>query len=199
MSRPFPDVSRAVTYIKAEVTIDAPLKTVWDAILDFPAYPAWNPFVRSQAITDPMFRPLLAHPKPTEGAHLLMHVRIPPKGLDDNDKGLQSSKEVITFIDEKNYRIVWAQVGIPKWLLKAERWQEVTEVQVDGRAIAKYMTVEVRALTCLYVMLCIDILAQVFNGPAALVVRLFMRKNLTTSFEAMANGLKKYSEELASK
>jgi Polyketide cyclase / dehydrase and lipid transport len=143
MSRLPPDITRAVTHIKAQVTIDASSEAVWNAILDFPAYPAWNPFVRSQAITDSSFRPLLAHPKPSEGAHLIMHARIPPRGLDDNDKGLQSSKEVITFLDEKNHRIVWETVGFPKWLLRTERWQEVTVEQIDGITVTKYMTVEV--------------------------------------------------------
>ncbi|KAF8508079.1 hypothetical protein JB92DRAFT_2733616 [Gautieria morchelliformis] len=176
MSRLPPDITRAVTHVKVQVTIDAPLEAVWNAILDFPAYPAWNPFVRSQAITDSNFRPLLAHPKPSEGAHIIMHVRIPPKGLDDNDKGLRSAKDVITFIDEKNRRVVWEAAGFPKWLFRAERWQEVTGVQVDGRTVTKYMTVEV------------------FHGPAAWIIRWFMRKNLVISFEAMANGLKKYTE-----
>jgi hypothetical protein len=36
---------------------------------------------------------------------------------------------------------------------------------------------------------------QVFHGPAAWIIRWFMRKNLGLSFEAMANGLKKYTEE----
>ena len=143
MSRLPPDTTRAVLSVKIERTVDAPPEVVWNAILDFPSYPAWNSFVRNMAITDSMFRPLLAHPKPTEGAHILMHVRMPPRGLDDDDKGLRSTKDVITYIDDARHRVVWEQVSYPKWLLRAERWQEVTREQVDGKTVTKYMTVEV--------------------------------------------------------
>lgn len=153
MSRLPPDTTSAVLHIKVETIIDAPPETVWNALLDFPAYPTWNSFVRSQAITDSSFRPLLDHPRPSEGAHIIMHVRIPPRGLDDNDKGLRTSKEIVTFVDEKNHRIVWEQVGLPKWFLRARRWQEVTEEQIDGISMTKYMTIEVRLSTCLIRML----------------------------------------------
>ena len=72
-----------------------------------------------------------------------MHVRMPPRGLDDDDKGLRPTKGVITYIDEARHRVVWEQVSYPKWLLRTERWQEVTEEQVDGKIVTKYMTVEV--------------------------------------------------------
>ena len=143
MSRLPPDTTRAVHSVKAERTVDAPPEVVWNAILDFPSYTTWNSFVRNMAITDSMFRPLSAHPNPTEGTHILMHVRMPPRGLDDDDKGLRSTKGVITYIDEARHRVVWEQVSYPKWLLRTERWQEVTEEQVDGKTATKYMTVEV--------------------------------------------------------
>ena len=31
---------------EANATIDAPIDAVWHALLDFPSYPDWNPFVR---------------------------------------------------------------------------------------------------------------------------------------------------------
>ena len=202
MSRLPPDITRAVTYIKVETTIDAPPGTVWNVLLDFPAYPIWNPFVRSQAITDSSFRPLLDHPQPSEGAYIAMRVRVPPRGLDDNDKGLRASKEVVTFVDVKNHRIVWEQVGLPKWLIRAERWQEVTEEQDDGKSSTKYMTIEVRFSTRLNLILdaingIFKIIFQVFHGPGAWFVRLFMHANLMKSFQAMADGLKKHAEGLA--
>ena len=32
--------------IKAEIDIDAPANEVWNVLLDFEAYPQWNPFIR---------------------------------------------------------------------------------------------------------------------------------------------------------
>ncbi len=34
-------------WIGTSVDIDADLKTVWQILMDFPAYPNWNPFIRS--------------------------------------------------------------------------------------------------------------------------------------------------------
>ncbi|KAF8579583.1 hypothetical protein K439DRAFT_1637810 [Ramaria rubella] len=175
-----PDISRAVAHVKVETIIDSPSDVVWNIILDFPAYSKWNSFVRSQVITDSSFKPFLEPPKPSEGAYLLMHVRVPPRGVSDNDKkGLTSTKEIITYVDEESRRISWKQCGIPSWLLRADRWQEVTEEQIDGSVLTKYMTVEV------------------FNGPSAWVIRWFMLKNLTKAFNAMADDLRKRSEALA--
>lgn len=143
MSRQPPDVSSAVTSFQDRIRIEAAIATVWDVILDFPSYPLWNSFVRSQAITDASYKPLLAHPTPTEGAPILMHTRIPPRGLADNDKGLRATKAVITVVDHANHRIAWREAGLPDWLLRAERWQELTEEQVDGRTFTTFMTVEV--------------------------------------------------------
>ena len=99
MSRLPPDILQAVAYVKVKTVIDAPVETVWNAILDFPAYTKWNPFVCYQVITNTSFKPLSAHPRPTEGAHILMHTQMPPR-LDDDEQGLQSAKDIITYMDE---------------------------------------------------------------------------------------------------
>lgn len=62
---------------------------------------------------------------------------------------------------------------MPKWLLDAERWQSLT-VGPDGRV--KYESIEV------------------FKGPLAYLVRLFVGKNLFLGVDAMAQGLKTKSE-----
>jgi hypothetical protein len=33
--------------VETEITINAPIERVWSLLTDFPAYPRWNPFVRS--------------------------------------------------------------------------------------------------------------------------------------------------------
>ncbi len=33
-------------HLTTEITIDAPVQKVWDALMDFESYPEWNPFIR---------------------------------------------------------------------------------------------------------------------------------------------------------
>lgn len=37
----------AMKHLQTEIEIDAPAELIWKLILDFPAYPEWNPFIRS--------------------------------------------------------------------------------------------------------------------------------------------------------
>ncbi|KIJ37025.1 hypothetical protein M422DRAFT_69460 [Sphaerobolus stellatus SS14] len=173
-----PDIPNSITHIKAEVTIDAPVEVVWKALVDFPSYEKWNTFVRQQLVTDSKFKPLEPQPEPAEGSYIRMLVRMPPAGLEPPGKGLTVSDEVITFLEEQHHRVGWKAVQYPNWLLRAHRWQEVTEVIVDGKKMAKYTTVET------------------FNGPFAWPIRFFMRGTLNTCFEAMAKALKEHSEKV---
>jgi len=34
-------------HLETQIDIDAPVERVWSLLVDFPAYPRWNPFVRS--------------------------------------------------------------------------------------------------------------------------------------------------------
>lgn len=176
-----PKISESITYIPGEVIIDAPIDVIWKVLLDFESYTEWNPFVRSQLVTDEKYNPLSPQPKPTEGAHLLMLTQIPPpKGtLVPVDKDLARTGGVITFVDEEKRRVGWKQTQYPDWLLRTNRWQELTEVEVDGKNMVKYWTVET------------------FNGPLAWAIRWFFHEKLTTSFAAMATALKERSEQLA--
>lgn len=139
-----PDIAQSVTHVSSEIIIDAPLKVVWHAILDFPLYEKWNPVVRSQVITDSTFQPLEPQPKPAEGTRLLMRVCLPPAGPDlPASKGLLTSHEVITILDEEYHRVGWTQVAYPRWLVETHRLQEVTEVEVDAKKMTKYSTLVV--------------------------------------------------------
>jgi len=173
-----PDIPNSVTHISTEIIVDAPIETVWNVLLDFSSYEKWNTFVRSQLITDVNFSPLNPQPMPTEGAYLVMHARIPPGGLGNSKKGLTRSEEIVTFVDVEHHRVGWKQLSYPDWLLKAHRWQYLEEIEVEGKKMVKYSTVET------------------FSGPFAWIIRSFLTKNLQTSFNAMAQNLKEYSEQL---
>lgn len=41
-----PSALPGVFEARGTALIDAPIEDVWSILLDFPAYPAWNPFVR---------------------------------------------------------------------------------------------------------------------------------------------------------
>lgn len=41
-----PDVPQGVFNASARIEIHAHIESVWDAVLNFPRYPDWNPFVR---------------------------------------------------------------------------------------------------------------------------------------------------------
>jgi len=41
-----PDVPQATYNVSTRIEIDAPIEAVWNATIDFAAYPSWNPFVR---------------------------------------------------------------------------------------------------------------------------------------------------------
>jgi len=72
-----PDIVNSTTHVTAESTVDAPISIVWKTLLDFESYEKWNPFVRSQLVTDSKYIPLSVQPEPAEGQFLLMKVQIP--------------------------------------------------------------------------------------------------------------------------
>lgn len=84
---------------------------------------------------------------------------------------------MITNLDPDNYRCAWENIEYPTWLLSAVRWQALVEVVEDGRIQTRYETVEV------------------FNGVLAYLIRIFVGQGLQAGFIAMAEGLKKRSEE----
>ncbi|MFC4543502.1 SRPBCC family protein [Halosolutus amylolyticus] len=74
--------------------IDAPPDVVWDVLLDFEAYPSWNPFIRS----------IEGEPVPGEQ----LRVRIDPP----ESRAFTFKPEVI-FVEE-NRRLVWlGRLGVP--------------------------------------------------------------------------------------
>ena len=66
---------------------------------------------------------------------------------------------------------------MPPWLMTTERWQWLTVVQgEDGSTKTKYESIEV------------------FNGPAAYIVKFFVAPYLRIAFKAMGEDLKQRAE-----
>ncbi|KAI0651193.1 hypothetical protein C8Q79DRAFT_17724 [Trametes meyenii] len=155
----------------ASIIINAPIETVWDVLLNFTDYPAWNPFVRSQVITDKSHLTPLADQTPVEGAYFTMHVHLPAT-LDDSVPTLPIFEQ-ISHIEEDKYRASWINLS-PEWFLKSERWQALS-VTPDGRTYYESR--------------------EVFASPGALAIKWFIADNLEKSFAAQAEALKAYSEQ----
>ncbi|KAI0830250.1 hypothetical protein BC628DRAFT_1408386 [Trametes gibbosa] len=161
---PLPMYSGALT-ANVSIIIDAPVDKVWDALLDFPKYPEW----RSQVVTDNDKNPL-DDQTPKEGDFLLMKVHIPPS-LDDT-VSTTSAFEKITHVQPDLHRVAWNST-LPSWFVKAERWQAVSASE-DGKTLYESR--------------------EIFAGPGAYAIKLFIAKDLENSFVAQAEALKTYVE-----
>lgn len=115
---------------------------------------------------------------PRAGAHLLIYpVHIPPSFDPPKIFPASSAFQIITTVDQDNYRCAWEDVKFPAWLLTTQRWQGLVEVVENGRKKTRYETIEV------------------FGGLLAYVMKMVVASGLQEGFIAMAEGLKKRSEE----
>ncbi|KAH0834072.1 hypothetical protein J3R83DRAFT_11356 [Lanmaoa asiatica] len=171
-----PLAERGVFSASASITIDAPRDLVWQVLMDWGSYQA----CRNQCLTDASKKPLPASQQtPRAGAHLLVHpVHIPPSFDPPRMFPASSAFALITVLDTDNYRCAWESIEFPSWLLTTVRWQALVEVVEDGRKKTRYETIEV------------------FSGLLAYLIKLGFGSGLQQGFTAMAEGLKRRSEEL---
>jgi len=160
--------------VSSSCLIDAPIERVWSIMLDFPSYNKWNSFVRVQTLVNSSKEPL-SDQTPREGALIKMSVHIPPTMEKPGLFGKNSAFVKITTIDHVNHRAAWCTEGLPKFLLRTERWQALGVDVATGTT--KYETIEV------------------FGGILAYFIKFFIAKNLALSFKAAADTLKKYAED----
>ncbi|KAF5353211.1 hypothetical protein D9756_008057 [Leucocoprinus leucothites] len=119
------------------------------------------------------------------GSHVYIYpVHLPPT-LDDTSVGIFNKNSafcIITALDRENFKVAWCTSGVPTWILWTERWQWLTEAEVDlgdgkeKRRVTKYDSVEV------------------FGGLAAYFVKWFIGRKLNMGFQAQADGLKRWAE-----
>lgn len=96
----------------AETTIDAGLQDVWAVLVDFDAYPSWNPFTRVVRTSLQL------------GTPVVMTVDMGALGT------LQQSETLVEL--DPPHRIAWALDTLPSVVLWAKRTQVLTAVG-DGR------------------------------------------------------------------
>lgn len=170
-----PSADSGVFSVTASIVINAPCERVWATMLDFASYKDWNPFVRGQTIVDWRRKPL-ADQTPAEGRYLKIGpVHLPPT-MNEPTGWFKKffAFERITVVDSENYRLAWANVEMPRFLLAAERWQILT---IEGNNQVKYESVEV------------------FGGLLAHLVKFLLYEKLELGFKAHAKGLKDWVEQ----
>jgi hypothetical protein len=105
--------------VEASSEIDAPRDAVWEVLVDFDAYPEWNPFTRRVSTTLEV------------GAPVSMHVDMPGRSARDRVEWVN--------LVEPGRTICWGMhIGHPG-LLTANRWQRLHDL-VGGRT--RYHTVD---------------------------------------------------------
>ncbi|TFK44461.1 hypothetical protein BDQ12DRAFT_594353 [Crucibulum laeve] len=175
-----PDLAPGIFSAQSSAIIDAPLQTVWDVLLDFPSYPEWNPFSRSQVVTNALWIPL-EDQTPHENLRLIIQAQIPPlpTPVDENTSPnllhAQISFENITTIDHALHRAAWRAIMLPEVLLDSERWQALSTLP-DGKTFYESK--------------------EVFRGPVGYVVDILFAEGLQEGFDAQATALKNRAESL---
>jgi hypothetical protein len=108
---------------------------------------------------------------------MLTHI---PPSMDDATAKKHEAKCVVMVIDHENHSAEWRADVLPSMLLRSYRVQRLREEKAeDGQVVTVYETKEA------------------FGGLLARVVQWSVGAGLQESFDAMAQGLKKKSEELA--
>ncbi|KAF9528487.1 hypothetical protein CPB83DRAFT_312273 [Crepidotus variabilis] len=173
-----PPTDPGIFTAQASIIIDAPIEAVWAILLDFPKYPQWNPFVRSQTVTNTLWIPTedqVAY----ENFRLIIQAQIPPltppvnENTPPNPFHAQTAFENITKIDAVNHQAFWRSIMLPQEILDSERMQVLSVVGV-GKTYY-----EAR---------------EVFKGPASYVVDALFAEGLQKGFSAQAVALKARAE-----
>ncbi|KAJ7585343.1 hypothetical protein C8J56DRAFT_788286 [Mycena floridula] len=159
----------------ANILINASIDKVWSILLDFPSYPDWNPFVRSQIVTDADFNPL-ADQTPRENLRIIIQSQIPPlkppvsATTPANPLNAHTTMENITHVDNAEFAVAWALLDTPE--INAERWSVLSDF--EGQTFYESR--------------------EVYSGLGAAAVELLFKKGLNEGFEAQAEALKERAE-----
>lgn len=138
--------------------INAPLDSVWAILLDVARYPAWNPFTVSVSTTFAL------------GDPVDMQVALRP------GKKTRHQVEYITGFWPDRYRFSWGVDVGPGWFIKADRWQQLTDLG-DGRT--RYET------------------SDEFTGAGVPMMLAIMESKVHRGFDDIAQALKTRAESQA--
>lgn len=141
----------------APVIINAPLEKVWRALLGVENYPRWNPFTPRIETTFVV------------GAPAILYVTM-------NDKQQRVQHEVITTF-EPQHAFAWASIMGAPFILKANRWQILEEIDALHTQYQTYET---------------------FDGLLVPLVMALYRRDIQRGFDAVGPALKQYVAASAS-
>ncbi|KAF2823219.1 hypothetical protein CC86DRAFT_372250 [Ophiobolus disseminans] len=174
-----PAPSGGMFTVDTRVVINSTAAAAYQALIDFPNYASWNPFVRAAIVISPL-NLTLPDQRPVEGKDLYLRVQIPPlpfpvnKNTPDDPLATQLSYEKITAVQPKLGRLAWKFQPDTPGVFQAERWQAVSDL---GNGCVLYES------------------REVFIGAAAVVLRETMGANLQKGFDAQGLGLKMLLED----
>ncbi|MCW2545046.1 MAG: hypothetical protein JWM40_2598 [Frankiales bacterium] len=138
--------------------IEAPIDAVWAVLMDVEHYPEWNPFTVSVRTTFEL------------GSPVDMQVALRP------GKKTRHQVEYLTSFHPDRYRLSWGVNVGPGWFIKADRWQQLTDLG-DGRT--RYET------------------SDEFTGAGVGLMLAIMEKKVSRGFHDVARGLKARAESRA--
>jgi hypothetical protein len=98
--------------VRTEIIIDAPPERVWEMLTDFPAFPEWNPFIRS------------ARGELRVGAQLAVSLK-PPKGM-----GMTFKPKVLKA--ERNRELCWLGRLLISGLFDGEHSFTIEPLELKG-------------------------------------------------------------------
>ena len=110
-------MNETITVSSQTVTIAAPAELVWQVIIDFPQYGAWNEFCPS--------------------IEAQLEIGSPVKMKVDLGQGLQDQVEYITYI-EAPHKITWSMENKPEDPIHADRSQVVTAIDAHSCTYVTY-------------------------------------------------------------
>ena len=109
------------TIIRAnDVIINAPLETVWRALIDLTNYPKWNPFTPRVETTFVV------------GTPAVLYVTL-------NERRRRVQREIVTAF-EPPCALAWASIMGAPFILKANRWQRLASLDAERTQYATYET-----------------------------------------------------------
>jgi hypothetical protein len=92
--------------------------------------------------------------------------------MDDAGTKPSTAEEILTHVDNANFRLAWRYATPARWLITAERWQVLRDGGPGGSQTTIYETWEF------------------FGGLLAYLLWFFMSTKLQSSFDGMGRALK---------